>query len=191
MEIQLKLDIKYKIISYITKFYMTIIKPEIHHSTYISKSSVIIGNVKIGKNCGIFPNSVIRGDQNSIFINDGTNIQDCCVLHTDKEHNVRIGKNVSIGHGAIVHGSIIEDNCLIGMNVTILNGARIKEGVIIGANALIRSDEIIPENSLVVGVPGKVVKQDENFKKIIIKNANQYKEIAKNYLKGLYQIHNE
>ena len=167
------------------------IKPIIHQSSYIAKSSIIIGNVNIGKNCGVFPNAVIRGDQNSIFIDDGTNIQDCCVIHTDKEHNVRIGKNVSIGHGAIVHGAIIDNNCLIGMNVTVLNGAQIKEGVIIGANALVRSNETIPKNSLVVGVPGKVVKQDEKFREIIINNANTYKEISKKYLNKEYYIYNE
>lgn len=166
------------------------IKPIIHLSSYIAESSIIIGNVKIGRNCGIFPNAVIRGDQNSIYIDDGTNIQDCCVIHTDKEHIVRIGKNVSIGHGAVVHGAKIDDNCLIGMNVTILNGVHIKEGVIIGANALVKSDEVIPKNSLVVGVPGKVVKQDEKFKEIIIKNAKTYKEISKKYLDGEYYFYN-
>jgi len=167
------------------------IRPIIHQSSYIAKSSIIIGNVKIGRNCGVFPNAVIRGDQNSILIDDGTNIQDCCVIHTDKEHIVRIGKNVSIGHGAIVHGAIIDNNCLIGMNVTVLNGAQIKEGVIIGANALVKSDEIIPKNSLVVGVPGKVVKQDEKFREIIMNNANRYKEISKKYLDGEYYIYKD
>ena len=166
------------------------IKPIIHLSSYIAESSIIIGNVKIGRKCGIFPNAVIRGDQNSIYIDDGTNIQDCCVIHTDKEHIVRIGKNVSIGHGAVVHGAIIDDNCLIGMNVTILNGVHIEEGVIIGANALVKSDEIIPKNSLVVGVPAKVVKQDERFKEIIMKNAKTYREISKEYLNGEYYFYN-
>lgn len=163
---------------------MKIFKPIIHKSSYIAKSSVIIGNVNIGKNCGVFPNAVIRGDQNSIIIGDGTNIQDCCVIHTDKKHNVIIGNEVSIGHGAIIHGAKIDNNCLIGMNATVLNGAHIEEGVIIGACALVRSDEIIPKNSLVVGIPGKVVKKDENFIEIIKKNAKTYKEISKKYLKG-------
>ncbi len=167
------------------------IKPEIHKSSYISKTSIIIGNVKIGKNCGIFPNSVIRGDQNSIYIDDGSNIQDCCIIHTDKEHTVRIGKNVSIGHGAVVHGATIEDNCLIGMNSTILNGAKIEKGVIIGANALIKTNQIIPRNSLVLGIPGKVVKQDEKFLDIILKNALTYKKISKNYLNNEYSFYKE
>ena len=165
---------------------MEVIKPKIHESSYIAKSSVIIGNVIIGKNCGVFPNAVIRGDQNSIIIKDGANVQDCCVIHTDKKHNVKIGNNVSIGHGAIVHGAQLDNNCLIGMNATILNGAHIEEGVIIGAGALVKTDEIIPKNSLVIGVPGKVVKQDKNFIEIIKKNAETYKEISKKYLNGDY-----
>lgn len=167
------------------------IKPIIHQSCYIAKSSIIIGNVVIKKNCGVFPNSVIRGDQNSIIIKDGTNIQDCCVIHTDKEHNVRIGKNVSIGHGAIIHGATIENNCLIGMNATVLNGAQIKEGVIVGAGALVKSKDIIPNNSLFVGVPGKVVKKDEKFIEIVKKNAKTYEEISKKYINGEYCIYNE
>lgn len=166
-------------------------KPKIHNSSYIAKSAIIIGNVQIGKNCGVFPNAVIRGDQNSIEIDDGSNIQDCCVLHTDKDHFVKIGKNVSIGHGAVIHGATISDDCLIGMNVTILNGVKIQEGTIVGANALIKTDEVIPKNSLVVGIPGKVVKQDLNFRKIILKNAENYKEISKNYIEGKYKIYRE
>jgi carbonic anhydrase/acetyltransferase-like protein (isoleucine patch superfamily) len=166
-------------------------KPRIHISSYIAKSAIIIGNVQIGKNCGVFPNAVIRGDQNSIEIDDGSNIQDCCVLHTDKDHFVKIGKNVSIGHGAVIHGATISDDCLIGMNVTILNGVKIQEGTIVGANALIKTDEVIPKNSLVVGIPGKVVKQDLNFRKIILKNAENYKEISKNYIEGKYKIYRE
>ena len=90
-------------------------KPTIHPSTYIDESAIIIGNVTIGKNCGIFPNAVIRGDENSITIQDGSNIQDCCIIHVDESHSVTIGKQVSIGHGSIIHGATIEDNCIIGM----------------------------------------------------------------------------
>ncbi len=74
----------------------------IHKSSFIAPSAIIIGNVTIGENCGVFPNAVIRGDENSIVIGDGSNIQDCCVIHTDAEHQVKIGKNVTIGHAAIM-----------------------------------------------------------------------------------------
>jgi carbonic anhydrase/acetyltransferase-like protein (isoleucine patch superfamily) len=166
-------------------------KPEIHKSSFIAKSAVIIGNVKIGRNCGVFPNAVIRGDQNSIRINDGTNVQDCCVIHTDEEHLVIIGKNVSIGHGAIVHGAFLEDECLLGMNVTVLNGAEIGRGSIIGANTLIKTGMIVPENSMVLGIPGKIIKQDVKFREITKRNAEIYKNLSKNHLSGKYKIHRE
>ena len=164
-------------------------KPEIDKSSYVAKTAVIIGDVVIGKNCGIFPNAVIRGDQNTIEIEDGSNVQDCCVIHTDKEHEVKIGKNVSIGHGAIVHGAIIEDDCLIGMNVTVLNGAKLGRGSVIGANALVKSNMDVPENSLVLGVPGKIIKQDEKFRETARVNAEIYQKLSKEYLEEKHQTY--
>lgn len=166
-------------------------KPEIHKSSFVAKTAVIIGNVKIGKNCGVFPNAVIRGDQNSIYIDDGSNVQDCCVIHTDEQHRVMIGKNVSIGHSAIVHGAVLEDECLIGMNVTILNGVKIGRGSIIGANTLIKTGMNVPENSMVLGIPGKIVKYDENFREIARRNAEIYKMLSKNHLDGKYTTYKE
>jgi len=159
-------------------------KPEIDKSSYVAKTAVIIGDVIIGKNCGIFPNAVIRGDQNTIEIEDGSNVQDCCVIHTDKEHEVKIGKNVSIGHGATVHGAIIEDNCLVGINATILNGAKLRRGSIIGANALVKNNMDVPKNSLVLGIPGKIIKQDEKFRETARLNAETYQKLSKEHLEG-------
>lgn len=161
-------------------------KPEIDESSFIEKTAVIIGKVTIGKNCGVFANAVIRGDQNSITIDDGTNIQDCCIVHVNDQHPVKIGKNVSIGHGAIVHGATIEDACLIGMNSTILNGAKIGQGSIIGANALVKTNMEVPEYSLVLGVPGKIIKQDKEFRNTAIKNAETYQKLSQEYKSGQY-----
>jgi carbonic anhydrase/acetyltransferase-like protein (isoleucine patch superfamily) len=157
-------------------------KPEIHKTTYVSKSAVIIGNVKIGKNCGIFPNAVIRGDQNRIEVGDGSNIQDCCVIHCDEYYNVKIGKNVTIGHCAMIHGATIEDECLVGINSTVLNGAKIGKGSIIGANALVTEGMMIPGNSLVLGIPGKIIKKDKHFREKAQLNAETYKKISKSHL---------
>ena len=162
-------------------------KPEIHTSAHIDKTAVIIGNVKIGKNCGIFPGAVIRGDQNKIEIQDGANVQDNCVIHCDKDHPVKVGRKVSVGHCAMVHGATIEDNCLIGINSTILNGAKIGKGSIIGANALVKSDMIVPKNSLVLGVPGKIIKQDKEFEKRAIKNAEIYINLSKTHKEGKHE----
>ncbi len=159
-------------------------KPKIHETSFVAKNAVIIGNVKIGKNCGVYPCAVIRGDENSIEIGDGSNIQDGCVIHCDEENNVKIGKNVTIGHCAMIHGAIIEDDCLIGIHATVLNGARIRKGSIIGANALVKVDMEVPENSLVMGVPGKVINQDKKYKDQARLNAEVYKKISKSHKEG-------
>jgi len=157
-------------------------KPKIHTSSFVAETAVIIGNVKIGKNCGIYPCAVIRGDENSIEIGDGSNVQDCCVIHCDLDHSVKIGKNVTIGHCAMIHGATIEDDCLIGIHSTILNGAKIGKGSIIGANALVREYMKIPENSLVIGVPGKITKQDKKFREKALLNAKEYRRISKGHI---------
>lgn len=162
-------------------------KPEVHKSSFVAKTAIIIGDVKIGENCGVYPYAVIRGDQNSIRIDNGSNVQDCCVIHVNSEHKVKIGKNVSIGHGAIIHGATIEDNVIIGMNATVMNGCKIGSGSIIGANALVTEGKEIPENSLVIGVPGKVIKQDEKFREMAKKNAETYQRLSKEHLQGKHQ----
>ncbi len=155
---------------------------EIGEGTYIAKSARIIGNVKIGKNCSVWENAVIRADLNRIEIGDGSNVQDCCVLHVSSEQEVKIGKNVSIGHGAIVHGAVIEDDCIIGINSTILDGSHIGKGSIVAANAIVPPDTKIPPNSLVAGVPARIIKKDEKLIEIAKKNAEIYRNLVKKYL---------
>ena len=162
---------------------------KIHETAYIASSAIIIGNVTIGKQCGVYPYAVIRGDENQIMIDDGSNVQDCCVLHVDHDHDMHIGKNVSIGHGAVVHGATIEDTCLIGIHATILNGAHIGKGSMIGAGALVTTDMQIPEYSLVLGIPGKVVKQDKTFSTQIELNAKIYRELSEKHKKNAYEIY--
>jgi carbonic anhydrase/acetyltransferase-like protein (isoleucine patch superfamily) len=163
--------------------------PKIHESSFIAQSAVIIGDVTIGKNCGVFPNAVIRGDQNSIIIEDGSNIQDCCVIHTDEENLVRIGKNVTIGHLAMIHGASVSDDCLIGIHATVLNGAQINSGSIVGACALVTENMIVPEDSLVLGVPGRIVKQNPQFIHTIRKNANIYQQLSQKHKQHHYSIY--
>ena len=148
-------------------------KPEIHKSSFIHETAVIVGNVKIGKNCGVFPYAVIRGDENSIEIGDGSNVQDCCVLHVDEDHKIKIGKNVTIGHSAMIHGATIEDECLIGIHATALNGAIIGSGSIIGANALVTAYMKIPEK------PGLGVELDFDPSKVNVEgNPNHFDNLA-------------
>jgi carbonic anhydrase/acetyltransferase-like protein (isoleucine patch superfamily) len=163
--------------------------PKIHHSSYIAPSAIIIGDVTIGKNCGVYPHAVIRGDEGSIVIGDGSNIQDCCVLHTDAEHQIRIGKNVTVGHAAVIHGASIADDCLIGIHATVLNGARIQAGSIIGACALVTENMVVPQHSLVLGVPGKVIKQDPQYVEVIRNNAEVYQNLSQKHKLGLLPVH--
>jgi carbonic anhydrase/acetyltransferase-like protein (isoleucine patch superfamily) len=158
----------------------------IHQTSFIADTAVIIGNVSIGKNCGVFPHAVIRGDENSIVIEDGSNIQDCCVLHTDADHQLHIGKNVTIGHAAVVHGATVEDDCLIGIHATVLNGATIGSGSIIGACALVTEKMVVPQNSLVLGIPGKIIKQDPSFVTMIRQNAAVYQKLSSHHKQAMY-----
>ncbi|MEM0466548.1 MAG: gamma carbonic anhydrase family protein [Candidatus Thermoplasmatota archaeon] len=159
---------------------------KIHETAYIAPSAVIIGTVTIGKYCSVFPNAVLRGDENYISIDDGSNIQDCCVLHVDTKHSLEIGKNVTIGHGAVIHGANIDDTCLIGIHATVLNGATIRKGSIIGAGAVVTENMDVPENSLVLGVPGKIIKQDEKYTLLNEENAQIYQRLARNHKQGMY-----
>ncbi len=141
----------------------------------IAKGAFVNGDVKLGENVGVWYNAVIRGDGGPITVGDGSNVQDCAVIHVDFGGKTEIGKNVTIGHGAIVHGCTLKDNVLVGMGATVLNGAVVEKNCIIGAGAVITQNKLIPEASMVLGVPGKVVKtlSGEDILSII-KNAEHY-----------------
>jgi carbonic anhydrase/acetyltransferase-like protein (isoleucine patch superfamily) len=145
-------------------------------------NATVIGDVVVGKDVGILFGAVIRADQDRISIGNGSNIQDNAVVHTSKGYHVRIGDQVSIGHGAIVHGCTVHDRVIIGMGAIVMNGATIGEGSIIGAGSVVTEGATIPPNSVVVGVPGKVVKETtEDQRAFIVKNALTYIEVAKRY----------
>lgn len=156
--------------------------PQIDSSCFIARDADVIGKVYLKKNASVWFHSVIRGDKEEIEIDENSNVQDGCILHTDPNHKLYIGKNVTVGHRAIVHGAQIEDNCLIGMGAIILNGAHIGENSIIAAGALVKENQCIPPNSLVVGVPGNVIRKiNEKQAKDIYDNALHYTALAKVY----------
>ena len=124
---------------------------------WIAPSAVVIGKVRLERNASVWFGAVLRGDNELILVGENSNVQDACVLHTDPGAPLTIGRNCTIGHRAILHGCAIGDITLIGMGVTILNRARIGANCLIGANALITEGKAIPDNSLVMGAPGKVV----------------------------------
>ena len=149
---------------------------------WIAPSAVVTGDVILKNDVNIWYGAVLRGDIENISIDEGTNIQDNSVLHTDFGLQLIIGKRITVGHSVILHGCTIEDDSLIGMGATILNGAHIGKNSIIGANSLITEGKQIPERSLVMGSPGKVVRQvtDDEIK-AIHENAKRYVQNSKRY----------
>lgn len=149
-------------------------------NVFIAQGAILCGNVTVGDNSSVWFNAVVRGDTASIQIGKDTNIQDNCVLHVDNDAALCIGNQVTVGHGAIVHGCTVGDNTLIGMGAIILNHAVIGKNCIIGAGALITQNTIIPDNSLVIGNPGKVkrVLTSEEIKDISDNAAHYVKEAA-------------
>jgi len=145
-------------------------------------NAAIMGDVTIGKDVGVWFGAVVRADKDRIVIGDRSNIQDNCVIHTSRGFPTLIGKDVSVGHGAILHGCRIDDRVLIGMGAIVLNGAHIGAGTVIGAGAVVKEGMEVPEGSVVVGIPGKVVKQaSEEQQKHILENAASYVTLAGEY----------
>jgi carbonic anhydrase/acetyltransferase-like protein (isoleucine patch superfamily) len=125
---------------------------------WIAPSAVVIGSVVLEPNASIWFGCIVRGDNETITIGENSQVQDGCVLHADEGIPITIGKNVSVGHGAMLHGCIIGDGSLIGIKSVILNGAKVGRNCLIGANALVTEGKEIPDGSLVMGSPGKVVR---------------------------------
>lgn len=133
--------------------------PVIHESSFIHPQAAVTGHVIIGKNCYIGPGAAIRGDWGRIIIEDGCNVQENCTIHMFPGATVLLKENAHIGHGAVVHGATIGRNCLIGMNSVIMDNADLGDESIVGALTLIKEGEKIPGRSVVVGNPGKIIKQ--------------------------------
>ena len=129
--------------------------PEIAESAFVAPGAFVIGAVHLAEESSVWYGAVLRGDTEPIRIGARTNVQDGCVLHADPGYPATVGDDCVVGHRAVVHGCEIEDNCLIGMGSTILNGARIGEGSIVAAGALVPENKEFPPHSLIVGIPAK------------------------------------
>ncbi len=159
--------------------------PSVHSSAYIAPSVILVGEVEIAAGASVWFNTVVRGDINSIRIGENSNIQDACVLHVTNEERVVIGDRVTVGHSVVIHGCVIESDCLIGMRAVILDGAIIRRNSIIAAGTVIPPHAEIPENSLVMGVPGKVVRQLNDEERLRMeKNWQAYVEYSEVYKDG-------
>ena len=150
---------------------------------FVAGNATVTGDITVGSHVGIWFGAVIRADKDRIVIGDRSNIQDNCVVHTSKGFPVIIGNDVSVGHGAILHGCTIDNKVLVGMGAIILNGAKIGNGSIIGAGTVVTEGKDIPPNSVVIGVPGRIVKQtDPDQQQHILNNAASYVELAREYV---------
>lgn len=163
--------------------------PRCADDVYVAPGARLIGDVRLQAQASVWFNAVLRGDNEPIEIGEGSNIQDCCVCHTDPGFPLTIGAGVTVGHGAIVHGCTIGDNSLIGMGATVLNGVRIGRFCLIGANALVPEGREIPDGSLVLGAPAKVVRDlDDVARQELGTAAENYIEKRERYRAGLQAI---
>ncbi|MBO3117027.1 transferase hexapeptide repeat family protein [Winogradskyella sp. DF17] len=133
--------------------------PVVHESSFVHPLAAVTGNVIIGKNCYIGPGAAIRGDWGQIILEDGVNVQENCTVHMFPGKSITLKESAHVGHGAIIHGANLGKNCLIGMNTVIMDDAEIGDESIVGAMAFVKAETKIPQRSLVVGNPAKVVKQ--------------------------------
>lgn len=161
-------------------------RPEMRGDCFIAENATVIGSVLLENNASIWFNAVLRGDNDLITIGENSNIQDGSVLHTDFGMPLTVGRNVTVGHKVMLHGCSIGDCSLIGINAVILNGAKIGRYCVIGANALIPEGKEIPDFSVVMGSPGKIVKQVSDAQKAMMEfGALHYVENFKRYQREL------
>lgn len=163
------------------------IVPVVHPSAFVHPTAVLIGDVIIGARCYIGPLASLRGDFGAIRIHDGANVQDCCVMHAFPGHDAIVSTDGHIGHGAILHGCVIGENALIGMNSVIMDGAEIGQCSIVAAQSFVKAGAILPARSLIAGTPAKVMR-DLRDDEIVWKSAGtaEYQRLT---LRSLATMH--
>jgi carbonic anhydrase/acetyltransferase-like protein (isoleucine patch superfamily) len=158
------------------------VTPVIDPAAFIARGAIVLGDVQIGADSSVWYYTVIRGDTEQIRIGQGTNLQDFTMVHADPGIPCLIGHHVTVGHRVILHGCIVEDECLIGMGAILLNGVKIGTGSVVGAGALLLEGTEVPPGSLVVGLPAKVVRQvDEKARARIDRIWRHYVEQARRH----------
>jgi carbonic anhydrase/acetyltransferase-like protein (isoleucine patch superfamily) len=165
------------------------IAPEIAEDSWVAPDANVIGNVRVEEGASVWFGTTIRGDNEPIVIGKGSNVQENTVMHTDPGCPLTIGEGCTIGHKAMLHGCTIGENSLVGMGATILNGAKIGKNCLIGAGALITEGKVIPDGSLVMGAPGKIVRElDEKAINGLRGSALHYQENMRRFRNGLKEI---
>jgi carbonic anhydrase/acetyltransferase-like protein (isoleucine patch superfamily) len=165
------------------------VEPDIHTDTYVADTADVIGNISLAKGSSVWYQAVLRGDNEQIEIGEDSNVQECAVLHTDPGYPIKVGRGVTIGHQAMLHGCTVGDGSLIGIQAVILNGAIIGKNCLVGAGAVVTEGKEFPDNSLIIGAPAKVLRQltDEA---IVAMNENSahYVERAQEHKRKLEKI---
>ncbi len=160
---------------------------ESHPESWVAPNAVLVGKVKLEAGASVWFNTVLRGDNELIHIGENSNVQDGTVMHTDMGYPLSIGRGVTIGHNVMLHGCTVGDYSLIGINAVVLNGAKIGKNCLIGANTLIPEGKVIPDGSLVMGSPGKVVRElSEQQIKLLEASAAHYVHNAQRYARDLH-----
>ncbi|MCZ4366514.1 gamma carbonic anhydrase family protein [Sulfitobacter dubius] len=161
-------------------------RPDVSPDAWVAPDANVIGNVTIGPEASVWFGSTLRGDNEMITVGRSSNVQENCVFHTDMGYPLTVGEDCTIGHKVMLHGCTIGDNSLIGMGATVLNGAKIGKNCLIGAGALITENKVIPDGSLVMGVPGKVVRElDEQAIQRLTASAKHYAKNAARFRRDL------
>ena len=160
--------------------------PKIDPTAFVHEKAIVLGDVTLGARVSVWPTAVIRGDSDAITIGDDSNVQDGTIIHVDHGVPTKIGKRVAIGHRAIVHGSTVEDDCLIAMGAILLNGVHVGTGSIVGAGAMCPEGMTIPPNSLAIGIPARVIRGTTDAERERIKHTvESYLELQKRYKEEL------
>ena len=162
--------------------------PTIHSTAYIHPAAVVIGDVTLGARASVWPTTVLRGDSAHIVVGAESNIQDGTIVHVDRGVPCTIGERVAIGHRAIVHGATIESDVLIGMGAILLNHVVVGSGSIVGAGAVLPEGMVVPPNSLVLGVPGRVIRETTDDERArIARTVTSYLHLQLYHRDGLYE----
>lgn len=163
--------------------------PEIHSTVYVAEDATVIGSVVLGEHSSVWPQAVLRGDNETINIGRASNIQEGAVLHVDPGYPLVLGEEVTVGHQAMLHGCNIGDGSLIGIQSVILNGAVIGKNCIVAAGAVVTQGKIFPDNSLIIGAPAKVARElDQDTIHHLKQNAAEYVERAQHFKKRLKRL---
>jgi len=165
------------------------VRPELDPESWVADSATVIGRVILNKGASVWFGATLRGDNDPITIGENSNIQDGAVLHTDLGVPLTIGRHVTVGHMVMMHGCEVGDNSLIGIGSIILNNAKIGKNCLIGANTLITEGKVIPDGSMVMGAPGRVIREvSEQQLQGMLAGSHHYVENWKRYAKGLKRI---